>query len=153
IHSFEVPLFSIDNVNWFFESVEERSQKQVFFKKSFRDAVFKASSGFPWLVQQLGFYSLIEAMPDEESNDATIVLDAKNLQRILPQFVKDKLGNDQFDLSQLTATSSELLKTLAASPKGRMSEHELLASLNEQKRPYYEPSILQLKNADLVYEQ
>jgi hypothetical protein len=153
IHSSEVPLFSIDNVNWFFDSVEEHSKKQVFFKPGFRKDVFSRSSGFPWLVQQLGFYCLLDVMPPDGVIDSVIVLDSSDLNRVLPKFVKDKLGNDQFDLSQLSTTSSDLLRALAGSAKGRMSEQQLLSTLNEQKRPFYDASIRQLKDAGLVHEQ
>lgn len=153
IHSAEVPLFTIDNVNWFFDSVEEHSKKQVFFRPGFRKDVFNRSSGFPWLVQQLGFYCLLDIMPPDGVSDSAIVLDSSDLDRVLPKFVKDKLGNDQFDLSQLSTTSSDLLKALAASVKGRMSEPQLLQTLTEQKRPFYDASIKQLKDAALIYEQ
>jgi hypothetical protein len=153
IHSVEVPLFTIDNVNWFFDSVEERSKKQVFFKPGFRKDVFSRSSGFPWLVQQLGFYCLLDIMPPDGILDSAIVLDSSDLDRVLPKFVKDKLGNDQFDLSQLSTTSSDLLRALAASAKGRMSEQQLLQTLSEQKRPFYDASITQLRDAVLIYEQ
>ena len=155
IYAREVPLFTLANVNWFFDRVQERSQQQVIFTKKFRSEVYSLSSGFPWVVQQLGFYCLLDAIPNEELLEiaSPITLDEDNLTGVLPTFLKEKFTGDDVNLEELSEVARGLLKTLSATEKGRWSERELINTIRDDAKGFYEASLEQLKNSGLVYEQ
>jgi hypothetical protein len=155
ISSCEVPLFTPDEVNSFFDNVEKRSDMSVRFTRDFRSTVAGVSSGFPWLVQQLGFYSLLRVMGNDgiDSAGTSIKLGVDVLEQMLPTFLRDKLGGDPGNLPKIDSVEGLLLRALSSKRAGRMSRDDLVNTLPSEMRGFYERAVRALEDLGLVYKQ
>lgn len=153
--AYEVPLFTEDNVNWFFDSVEERSGQQLLFTGDFRKHIYRKSSGFPWLVQQLGFYSVRDAIHSAGASRAggRITVGVENYRAMVRDFIRAKLGGEDFDVAILKSAERRLLLALSETSNGRLSEDDLLERLPPSLRAYYDEALEALIAAGLVYKQ
>jgi hypothetical protein len=152
ITSYEVPLFALQDVNVFFDKVESRSGRAVVFTSDFRARVFAASSGFPWVIQQLGYYCISQvSTAGGEPSHFPLVMNGDALSKALPEFLRSKLGGEGLELGKLGATARKILLALARSTKGRLSDDSLVFQLPERERPWFENAVVELHEAGLVY--
>lgn len=149
--SFEVPLFSREDIDDFFNKVEERAEHSLIFSHRFRDRVFSMSSGFPWLVQQLGFYSLTEVLSKQPSvSRSPLLVNHAVLDEVIPNFVRTKIGSEVLEFGDIHGTSFRVLVALSEAAKGRLSSDDLRARLPAAFRIDFEVAIEELKRAHLV---
>jgi hypothetical protein len=150
--SYELPLLSVDDINWFFDSVQRRSSNALLFTREFRTLIVAKSSGFPWLVQQLGYASAQDAIAQVRSSAARTTVDRQNYENIIRDFIVEKLGKDEFDIASIDDAQKRILAGLADASKGRLSENDLLSKLPPGLTGFYERSIGDLSAAGVVYE-
>ncbi len=152
--SYEIPLLSQENVDWFFTSAERKSGGLVAFTKEFRRHVFEKSSGFPWLVQQLGFYSLREATPPGGyiRSGAKVVVDTKDYRAMIGDFIRSTLGGEDLDIGVLKPAERKILLALSESSSGRLSDDDLYEKIPVSLRPHYDEALEVLMEAELVHK-
>jgi hypothetical protein len=153
--AYEVPLLGLKDIDWFFDSVEQSSGRFLRFSPIFREIVAKKSSGFPWLIQQLGFYSVISAISPESAGgvQSQIMITEESYRAIIKDFLETQIGDVGFNLVNLTETQRRVLEALAGTAKGRSSEAMLIERLPSSLRQFYDQAIEKLKEADIIYEQ
>jgi AAA ATPase-like protein len=149
--SYEVPLLRQDNIEWFFDSIERAANGTVRFEKAFRVLIGDRSSGFPWLVQQLGYYSTLNAASNKKSGEKTVVVGAGHYKAIINDFLSSQLGGDDFNINSLSEVAKKILIALAAALKGRRSEEEIISALHPALRPFFDKGLQELKKGGLVY--
>lgn len=152
----EVPLFTAQNVNWFLDSVEQRSKNRIRFTLPYRSLIFEKSSGFPWLLQQLAYHNVLNTVPDgflDNPGSESVVIDVADYRATIGTFLEEKLGKDQFELSSLSEVGKRVLTALSKSAKGRLAENDLVEGLPDELRAFYERAIDELRQqADLIAE-
>jgi hypothetical protein len=150
--SYELPLLSAEDVNWFFDSVQQRSGNALLFTREFRTLIVAKSSGFPWLVQQLGYACVQDAVVQGRPSGARTIVDRPNYENIIREFIQAKLGNDEFDIARIDDIQKRILAGLADTSKGRLSENDLVNKIPQGLRGFYEKSIHGLSQAEVLYE-
>ncbi|MEJ0034860.1 MAG: ATP-binding protein [Gammaproteobacteria bacterium] len=149
LNSYEVPLFTAQNVGWFFDSLETSCNKQIRFDAALRTLIANKSSGFPWLVQQLGYYSALNA-DERRGKEKTLVVLADDYHSMIKSFLTTKLGNTDFDFGTLSTAGKQILVKLADTPKGRRGEADLIKSLDPNLHRHFDRGIQELEKINLV---
>ena len=151
ISSYEVPLFRQENVEWFFDSIERASEGRLKFDAQFRMLIGERSSGFPWLVQQLGYYSAANALGKGTRSQAPATVGVESYTEIIGSFLRAQLGGDNLNFNALSEVAKKILIVLSGSERGRRLEEEIISCLQTSHRPFYDRGVEDLIDAQLVY--
>lgn len=146
--SFEVPLFNAIEVNWFFDQVQIRSNNRLIFTEEFKTQVLDDSSGYPWLVQQFGFYSIMQLFRNRDEEYYTIGISEYNF--MLEEFLSSELGDDNLRLSELQDTEIQILLLIAETKQGRRDENSIIEKLTPEHRSFYDDAISALTKSEYI---
>lgn len=151
--TYEVPLLGTRDIDWFFDNVEQASGKSIRFSSGFRELVSRKSSGFPWLIQQMGFYSVIYEITSTHPRPAIINISERSYHGMIRDFLQTQIGDGSFSIMDLTETQRRVLDTLSGTTKGRATEALLIGKLPDSLRQFYDSAIEKLKGLEVIYEQ
>jgi len=147
----EVPLLAQDESNWFYEEVAASSRNKISFDNGFKRVAYTQSSGFPWLIQQFGFYSCQTTL---EKNVGVPIQNLRNgvaeFNQMLPELVQKELGNEDFDLGKLTKTQRLILKVLTKRPYTRINEDQLISLLPREYRAHFDRAVPKLEEIGIL---
>lgn len=147
--SFEVPLLTKNQINWFFDQIEAISNGRVEFNDHFREAAIQESSGFPWLVQQFGFYALADAVRDQEVRYHYEVT-RHHFDNMIERLVRGELGDAEFSIRRMNKTEKAILNVLVGTRNGRMLSDELNTKIHRRFRTYYDRARTKLEKGKII---
>ena len=78
-----------------FDRAEEESQGQVIFDSKFRDEVYSKSDGYPYLIQQFGYFAMLTAQATNPS-ERPLMVSVDYLTQAIDKLFKQKAENVQF---------------------------------------------------------
>lgn len=118
---FKVPGLESSEVEWLFDRAEEESKNQksqVKFDSEFRDGVISMSNGFPYLVQQFGYFAM-QAAQDANPLQNPLLVTQGYLSQAIDRLFKDKKESTLF---------APLFKVLDGTGKARKEILNLVSS-------------------------
>jgi len=90
--TFKVPRLDYSEVLSLFDRAEEESQGQVIFDSKFRDEVNAKSDGYPYLIQQFGYFAMQTAQ-DTNPSDRPLVVSVDYLAQAIDKLFNVKAEN------------------------------------------------------------
>lgn len=146
--TFPIPLFSNNDVELFFS----RLPKSINFSPELVQLIASRSSGFPWVVQQLGFYSLLEARKEQKGRPQ-IKVSIEHYEQMIEEFIFSQLASEGFDLVKAAPAEKCILYYLGRSEKGRLDQTTLLNKMPRDLLRHFDSSIQNLIELDVLKEQ
>jgi Cdc6-like AAA superfamily ATPase len=116
----KLPRLSSTEINSIFNKAEQESQGEILFDQAFREAAIFRSYGYPFLVQQFGFFAL-RAVLDARLSKVPIVIGVDYLREAIDRLFKDKSESVLYrklieNLQGDAQAKKEILKVVADHP-------------------------------------
>ncbi len=92
---FKIPGLAPDEVQWLFDNVEASVLGQVKFDNQFRDRVIYMSNGYPYLVQQFGYFAM-QAAQDANPLQNPLMVTKEYLSQAINRLFRDKAESRLF---------------------------------------------------------
>jgi hypothetical protein len=113
--TFRIPRFNDQEINFVFDKAEQVANHQIVFEPEFREQVIFRSYGYPYLVQQFGFYSTETAFKSDRATDNLLQIkvgDLKGAINILFTNLGDR-HESLFDILRGDGVKKEILRIVA----------------------------------------
>lgn len=118
---FRIPRFKSEEINFIFDKAEQVAENQIVFEPKFRERVAFLSYGYPYVVQQLGFFATKIALASERGHERPLQVTANFLGDTVDRLFEDKRESTLFRplieiLSGNAHAKKEILKHIANRP-------------------------------------
>jgi hypothetical protein len=112
-----IPRLAEAEIHSIFNKAEQAAEEKVVFDQAFRDAAIFKSYGYPYLVQQFGFFAL-RAVLDTRISQDPLVVGIDYLQEAIKRLFKDKSDSELYrklfeNLQGDAQAKKEILKVVA----------------------------------------
>ncbi len=116
----KIPRLSTTEINFIFDKAELEAKGDIVFDSAFREAAVFKSYGYPFLVQQFGFFAL-RAVLDARLSQVPIVIGVEYLKEAIDRLFKDKSESVLYrklieNLQGNAQAKKEILKVVADHP-------------------------------------
>jgi len=92
---FKIPKFEYSEVLSLFDIAEAEAQGQVVFDLGFRESVYSKSNGYPFLIQQFGYFAM-QAAQDAHPSASKLVVSVDYLDQAIKGLFQGKAENTMF---------------------------------------------------------
>lgn len=105
---YRIPRLVDHEINSIFEQAEIIANGELLFDQEFREQVFFKSYGYPYLVQQFGYFSTQASLKYSEIDGKPLIVGVQSLRESIDMIFKDKENNNRFkNLVQILHGQSE----------------------------------------------
>ncbi|MCB2213474.1 ATP-binding protein [bacterium] len=137
----EVPGILEEDVRQFFRTVEENSQNEYRFDDEFLDFVVEYSDGYPWLMQQFGYFSLEHFLDQNRGIDHQVTLTRDDLFPVIPKIAEVVAMANQQRLLRLDTIQANVIRQLAETPVATLTNEDLRTKLPSGSVGYFDSAV------------
>lgn len=150
---FRIPQFEYPEVLSLFTFAEEAAQGQVIFDSEFRDGVYSKSDGYPYLIQQFGYFAM-QAAQDANPSARKLVVSVDYLDLAIKGLFKDKAESSIFTslfnvLNGDGQGRREILRLIAVADKPQTAD-EIKRNISPRLKQHLESNLKQLIDVKIL---
>jgi hypothetical protein len=148
-----VPAFGADEINNIFDRAEGVYPGLLLFARDYRDLVIENSDGYPWLVQLLGYHSVLPRQKQVTPGNP-LVLDARDFD-YAADILASPLGDEDRYQELVTAVGDSpnregILFSLCRAGQGWVTEEDVKGGLQGGAKRYFEHHLEHLEKAKII---